>query len=53
MRFEIALIIFLGVIIQALTFMLGFQLGEKEARKEFEEKSKEMIEKIFKDLKLK
>jgi hypothetical protein len=53
MNFGIAVIIFLSVIIQALTFMLGFQLGEKEAKKDFEEKSVAMVEEILKDMKLK
>jgi hypothetical protein len=33
--------------------MLGFQLGEKEAKKDFERKAEEMVEKILKDMKLK
>jgi hypothetical protein len=33
--------------------MLGFQLGEKEAKKDFGRKAEEMVEKILKDMKLK
>lgn len=45
MKFEIAVIIFLGVIVQTLTFLLGFLLGGREAEK----KARQEAAKVLKD----
>lgn len=50
MRFEIALIIFLGVIIQALSFLLGFSLGEKNAQKTIDKRAEEMAKRFLEQI---
>jgi len=51
MRFEIALILFFGVIIQVLSFLLGFMVGERNAQKTIDKRAEEITKRFLEQIK--